>query len=283
MLAVHLDARVPALCIEIDGGDVLHPHQRPVLRLDHHLRELLDVGEPGIGVDVGDREVAFGLPRRRLEVIGADRGGDIAGRNPARRHPRRVEPQPHGKGLPPEDVGRSDTIDRGEQRLHDPGQVIGDCGTRQFRAGEADIHDRRGLARRFDDDWVLRLFRKLELHLLDLGHDIGQRLARIVVEPDVGGDRAGSLDRGGGQVIDALRGRHRLRDRRGDEALHQIGRGAGVDRRHCNRRVRQLGVLANLQAGHRLETDQQDQQTDHQRQHRPANEDVGKGHISVPR
>jgi len=30
-----------------------HPHHRAVLRLDHHLGELLDTGEPGIGIDVG--------------------------------------------------------------------------------------------------------------------------------------------------------------------------------------------------------------------------------------
>ena len=283
VLAVHLDTRGPALGIQIDAADVLHPHDCAVLRLYHHLVELLDVGEPRIGVDIGNGEVAFGLARRRLKVIGADRGGDVAGRNPPRRHPCRVEPQPHRKGLPAENVSRCDAINRGEQRLHDAGQIIGDRRARQFRAGEADIHDRRSLSCRFGDDRVLQFFRKLEFDLLDLGHDVGERLARIVIETDIGRDRAGSLNRRRGQVIDALGGRHRLRDRRRDKALHQIGRSAGVERRDCDRRVRQLRVLADLQAGHRLETDQQDQQADHQRQHRPADEDVGKGHISVPR
>ena len=78
MLAIHRDTRGPALGIEIDAGDVFHPHHRPVLRLDHHLGELLDTGEPGIGIDVGDREIAFGLARRRLEVIGADCRSNVA-------------------------------------------------------------------------------------------------------------------------------------------------------------------------------------------------------------
>ncbi len=197
VLAIHLDARSPALCIKIDAADVFHPHHRAILRLDHHLVELLDVGEAGIGVDVGDREVAFGLARRRLEVVGADRRGDVAGRNPPRRHPCGVEPEPHRKGLPAEDVGGGDTVDGGEQRLNHPGQIVRDRRARQFRAGEADVHHRRRLAGRFDDDRVLRLLWKLELDLLDLGHDVGQRLARIVIEPDIGGDRAGSLNRRG--------------------------------------------------------------------------------------
>ena len=195
MLTVHLDARGPALSIQIDAANVLHPHDCAVFRLDHHLVELLDVGEPGIGVDVGDREIAFGLARRRLEVIGANRGGHIAGGNPPRRHPHRVEPEPHRKGLPAENVGRSDAIDRGEQRLHDAGQVIGDRRARQLRASEADIHDCRGLPGRFDNDRVLRFFRELEFDLLDLRHDVGQCLARVVIEPDIGGNRARSLDR----------------------------------------------------------------------------------------
>ena len=60
--------------------------------------------------------------------------------------------------------------------------------------------------------------------LLDLGHHLGQRLVGIEIELDVGGDRAGPLDRGRGQVIDPLGGRDRLRQGRGDKALHQIRR-----------------------------------------------------------
>jgi hypothetical protein len=210
VLAVHLDARGPALSIQIDAADILHPHHRAVLRLHHHLVELPDVGEPGIGVDIGNREVTFGLARGRLEVIGEDRGGDVAGGNPPCRHPCRVEPQPHRKGLSAENVGRSDAVDRREQRLHDARQIVRDRCARQLRAGEADIHDRRGLAGRFGDDRVLRLLRELELDLLDLGHDVGQCLARIVVEPDIGRDSAGPLDRGRGQVIDPFRSRYRL-------------------------------------------------------------------------
>src|SRR5208283_850193 len=53
--------------------------------------------------------------------------------------------------------------------------------------------------------------------------------ARIVVQPDVRGHHALARKRSGGQVIKAPRRRDRLLDGRGDEAAHQLRRGAGVD------------------------------------------------------
>ena len=44
-----------------------------------------------------------------------------------------------------------------QARLDDAGQIVGDRRARQLVAGEADIHDRGGLAGRFQDDRVLRL------------------------------------------------------------------------------------------------------------------------------
>ena len=67
----------------------------------------------------------------------------------------------------------------------------------------------------------------------------------------------------------------RLLDRRRDEALDQVGRRAGIGRGDGDRRVRQLRILPDRQAGSGLEADQQDQQADDQRQHRALDEDVG--------
>ena len=65
--------------------------------------------------------------------------------------------------------------------------------------------------------------------------------------------------------------------------LRRLICGVGPARsRYRDRGVRQLGILADLQAGHGLQTDQEDQQADHQCQHRPADEDVGEGHVLGP-
>ena len=278
MLAVHHHARGPALRREVDRGDIPHPHHGAAFGLDHHVFELVDIGQPGVGADIGDRVKALRLARRRLIVVGLDRCRHVARRNAARRHSRRVEPQPHRKDLAAEDVGRGDARHRVDQRLHDAGQIVRDRGTRQLVAGKPDIHDIGGLARRLDDDRVLGRGRDQVSDLLDLGHHFGQRLVGIEIELDVGGDRAGPLDRGRGQVIDPLGGRDRLRQGRGDKALHQIRVGAGIDCGDRDRRVRQLGVLPDWQPQHRPQPDQQDQQADNQRQHRPSDKDVGERH-----
>ena len=182
VLPVHHDARSPALRREIDGGDVPHPHQSAAFGLDDHILELRDIGQPGVGADVGDREITLRLAGRRLVVVGLDRRGDIVGRDPARRHPHRIEPQPHRKGLAAENIGRGDAVDRVEQWLHHPCQIIRNRCTRYLVARKADIHYRRGLARRLDDNRVLRTGWQQIFNLLDFGHDFGQRLVRIEVE-----------------------------------------------------------------------------------------------------
>ncbi len=228
VLAVHRDTRCPALRREIDGGDVSHPHQRAALGLDHHVLELRDIGQPGVGADVGDREIALRLTRRRLVVIGLDRSGDIIGRDPARRHSSRIEPQPHRKRLASQNIRRGHAIDRVEQWLDHSCQIIRNCCTRYLIARKADIHDRCGLSCRLDDNRVLRTGRQQVFDLLNFSHDFGQRLVWVEVEQDIGGDRAGALNRRGSQVVDPLRRSHRLGDRRRNKALHQIGRGAGI-------------------------------------------------------
>jgi hypothetical protein len=175
-------------------------------------------------------------------------------------------------------AGRGNAVDGREQRLDHPGQVIRDRRAGQLGARKPDIHDRGRLPGRLQNDRILRLGGDQVFDLLNLGHDIGQRLARVVVEPDISGDRAGALDRIRGQVVDAFRARHRLLDRRRDKALDQVGRGPGIDRADRDRRVVEPRVLPDLQTEQAFEPDQEDQQADHQRKHRPADEDVGEFH-----
>ena len=281
VLAVHLDARGPALRRQIDLGDVLQPHQGAALRLDHHPFELADIGEPGIGADVGYREIAFRLARCGLEVVGLDRRGNVVGRDPARRHPHRIEPQPHREGLAAEDVGRSDAGDGDEQRLDHAGQIIGDPGARQFIAGKADIHDRGGLSGGLGDDRVLGAGRQQVFDLLDLGHHLGQRLARIEIEPDVGDDRAGPLHQRRRQIIHTLGRGDRLLERGRDETLQETGRGAGIECRDRDRRVRQFRKLPDRQVEHCAQPDQQDQEADDERQHRASDKKIGERHRSA--
>ncbi len=258
LLAVHHDARVPVLRAEIDRRNVFEPYHGAARDLDHHAFELADVGQPGIGGNVRDGVESFRLTCRGLEVVGPDREVHVVSRDVVRRHPRRVEPQPHRKRLAAQYVGRGNALDGRQQRLHDPGQVVGDRRARQFVAGEPDIHDCGRLTRRFQDDRVERLLRHQVFDLLDLGHDVGQRLVRIVIELDVGCDGAGVLCRAGGQIVDPLRGRHSLLDRGRDKALDQIGRGARIGRRDGNRRVEEPRILPDRQRQHAHAADQQD-------------------------
>ncbi|MGY4282160.1 hypothetical protein ACVWXO_001380 [Bradyrhizobium sp. LM2.7] len=111
-----------------------------------------------------------------------------------------------------------------------------------------------------------------------LGQHLGQRLVRIEVQLDVDLDRRGAEHRGRGDVVDTLGGSDRLFDRRGDEALDQVGGGAGIDGRDVDDRVRQLRILPDRQHHRRTQADQQDQQADDDRQDRALDENIGKGH-----
>jgi hypothetical protein len=78
-----------------------------------------------------------------------------------------------------------------------------------------------------------------------------------------------------GDVVDALGGGDRLLDRRGDEALNQVGRCARIDGGDVDHRVRQLRILPDRQYAGGPQTDQQDQQADDDRQDRTLDENIG--------
>jgi hypothetical protein len=282
VLAVHRHGGVGVLRPERHLGDVLDAHQGAVPRLHHHALERVDIGEAGIGGDVGDGVVALALARRRLEVVGADRLRHVVGRDAARRHAQGIEPDAHGKGLSAEDLGLGHAVDGRHQRLDDAREIVGDRRVRHRVAGKADIHDVGGLSGLLDDDRVLRLGRDQKLDLLHLGHDVGHRLVRIVVEPDIGLDRARPLDRVRGDVVEPLGRRHRLLDRRGDEPLDELRRRAGIERGDGDDRVLQLRILPDRQVEAGDGADQQDEQAHHHREDRTTDEEIGEAHRFVP-
>ena len=77
-------------------------------------------------------------------------------------------------------------------------------------------------------------------------------------------------------AIDAL-------ERRGDEAAHEVGAGADVDGADGDGRALELRVLAHVERADRLQPGDDDHQVDDDREHRPADEDVGELHVSGSR
>src|SRR6185295_9874692 len=110
---------------------------------------------------------------------------------------------------------------------------------------------------------------------IHLGENFGQRLVRVEVQLDVDLDGAGALHGRRGDVVDALGGGDRLLDRRGDEALNQVGRCARVHGGDVDHRVRQFWILPDRQYAGGPQTNQEDQQADDDRQDRTLDEDIG--------
>ena len=275
MFAVEGDAGVRTLRGKFDGRDILDPDETAVLGLDDHALELVEVAQVGIGRDVGDDEIALGLAGRGLEVVGGNRQRHVVRRHAASGHLDRIEPQPHRKGLAAEDVGRCDAVDRRQYGLDDTRQIVGDRRSRELLAGEAEIHHGRGLAGGLGDDRIVGFLRDQVFDRVHLGQHFGQRLVGVEIQLDVDLDRGGAEDRRRCDVVDAFGRRHRLLDRRGDEALDQVCRCAGIDGGDVDDRVRQFRILPDRQHGRGPQADQQDQQADDDRQNRALDEDIG--------
>ncbi len=280
-IAVHQRAGLGGRGAQFDGADVAQAHQAVAIVADDHLAEVVDVGQVGVDPHVGHHVLPFHHARRRLVVVAADRLGHVGGGQAAPGQAVGVEPEAHRQVLAAEHFHLGHAVDGGEHRLDHPRQVVGQRRDGQGLAGKADVGDRGGLAGGALDHRVVGLLRQLVAHRVDLGHGLGHGLGRIAVEQHADGHHAAPLHRGGGKVVDALHRRHRLGDRLGDEALHQLGGGAGVLGGDGDGGAFQQRVLADRQLAQGQRAEQQDQGADHQRQHRPADEQVGKGHRGV--
>ena len=90
------------------------------------------------------------------------------------------------------------------------------------------------------------------------GLNLRQRRVGVVVQLEVDGDRAQRLRARRLDVVDAVGARDHALERRGDEAAHQVGVGADVERRHLDDGDVAARILAHVQRADRLQPGDQD-------------------------
>ena len=257
-------------------GHVLEPHDRSVTLADDQLFELFCRVEVGVGGQIDRDQRAFGLANGREIVVAGQGLADLRRTDIERGHPVGLEPDAHGKDAPAEDFGALYPGDGGEPRLDDTGEVVGDFVGLENVGGETEI-GRGALRVGVDDidDRHLGLGRQVVAHLVHFRADLGQGFGRIVIEFEPRGD-----DRATGRtlrldVVDAVRPRDNALQRRGDEPPHQIGTRADVDRGHGDRGVVAARVLAHVEAEQSLQSQHDDEQSDHGGHHGPLDEHIG--------
>ena len=260
---------------ELDLRHVAEAHQRVAVRRDHQPAERLGAVERGQRVDADLGIVAFDLAGGGGEIVGDERGAHVVRRHAQRSHADRIEPDAHGERISAQDLRVGDAVDRLQARLHDARQIVGDLRGGHHVRIERQVHEREALAGLLDDGGIVGVAGQKAAHLVDLGERVGHRPVRIGVQTQIERDRRDILLRGRDERVDALGAGHRLLDRRGDEALDDVGRGARVGRGDGDRGVRGRGELSHLQPQRRHAADKQDQEADHARQHRPADEEIG--------
>ncbi|MNQ54750.1 hypothetical protein D3C85_688230 [compost metagenome] len=120
--------------------------------------------------------------------------------------------------------------------------------------------------------------RQFVLDLVGLGQQLGEQAVRVGADTRVDRDHREVLAADRGHVVDAFGTRQALLQGLGDVALNGFGVGPGVSRGDGDQGVFHLWILAQLQLAPGLEAQQHDQQADHGREHRAADERVGKCH-----
>src|SRR5207342_2175764 len=195
-----------------------------------------------------DRDhLALGLAQCGQDVVGLQRVEDIARGDLERGHAVRLHPYAHGEGATADDLGTLHAGNGRELGFDRTRQVVGDLVVVEQGAVERQVHRRNLFALLQFDHRVFRLRRQLSAQLVDLGGDLGEGLVRVAVQADVGldGGRAGGAV--GHQVVDAFGAGDFALERRGDEALDQVGVGTEVGGADVDDGVLQLGVLAYVQ------------------------------------
>src|SRR5262249_43346699 len=99
-----------------------------------------------------------------------------------------------------------------------------------------------------------------------------------VVELQVHGDRGHALRARRLDVVDAVRARQHALDRAGDEAAHEVGVRADVDRGHRDHRHVGARELPHGQRADRLEPGDQDDAVDADREAGPLDDELGDAH-----
>ena len=167
-------------------------------------------------------------------------------------------------------------------RLHDARQVVGDLVLIEIGGREAEIHRRELRVGGFElDDRRLGLRRQVVAHLRDLRLDLRQRGVGVVVQLQVHGDRAEPLRARRLHVVDAVGAGDHALERRGDEAAHQVGVRADVDRRDPDDGDVAARILPDAERADRLQPGDQDDEVDDDREDRPFDEQVGESFMSA--
>ncbi|MFK4603337.1 hypothetical protein ABIF57_002789 [Bradyrhizobium diazoefficiens] len=250
--------------------------------LDDEVAKLLQRLQVGRGRQIDLHHLALGGAEPGDVVVAGQRGRYVGCGQPVGGKLDRIEPGAQREGLVAEQLRGLHAGYGLQLGLHHADQVVGDLVRRQHVAAEAEIHGVDGLADLDRQHRLLDAARQLIEHRVHLGVDLGQRLAGVEVQPQVDGDGGGAGLAGRRHVVDAIGLGDGVFQRRGDEPGNDRRIGAVVRRRHGDDRVLGSRILQDRQRGHRLQTQHQDHQADDDRKHRPANEDVGKGHVLVP-
>ena len=149
---------------------------------------------------------------------------------------------------PPRMSARCTPSMRGEAGLDDAHEVIGDLVRLENVRGEAQVRGGKlGVGRLDVDDRHLGFGRQVIAHLVHLGADFRQRLVRIVIELEPGGDGGKAQRAAGLKIINAVGGGDGAFERRGDEPAHEVRAGADIDRGDGDRGVFAARVLPNVE------------------------------------
>ena len=233
--------------------------------------------EIGVRRQVDLDERTLGAADRGKEVVGRERLADLRRAYVERGHPFRLEPDAHGKGATAENLRPLHAGERGQPRLDDAGEIVGDLVRLQNIGGEAEIGGcELGIGRQDVDHRNFSFRGQIVPLLIDLGADLGERLVRIVVEFEVRRNRRGALRTLRLQVIDAIGGRDRALERGGDKPAHQLCARAHVNRLHAYRSDVAPRILPDVERRNRLQPGDNNHEADDQCEHWPANKEIGK-------
>ena len=277
LLAAESNRRVVIFRTELHIGDVFQPHHRAAALTQHELLELRDRAEVGIRREVHRHERAFGLAHGGEVVVSSQGAANLRGADVEGRHAVGLQPNPHRKGPPAQNLGALNPRDRREPRLNDPREVVGDFVRLQNIRDESQVGRRAFRVRALDiDDRHLGLGRKVAAHLVHLRTDLRQGLGRVVIQLQPCRDERAPLRAFRLHIINAVRRRDRPLDRRGDETPHEIRVRPDVNRRDGHRGIVAPGILPNRQRKNRLPACDQQQQSHDDRQNRPTDKQIRK-------
>ena len=275
-------ARFVVFRTQRDIRHVLQTHDRAITLLDNQLAKFVERAQVGRCGEIDLNHLALAIAQARKIIVVRQRRADIGCGEAVRRQFFRIEPDPQREQFSAQQFGGLHAFERLQFRLYHTRQIIGDLVRREHFAGKTDVHRVDGLADFDRQHRLLRARRQLIQHRVDLGIDLGEGLVGIVIQTQVGGDRARAAAAVRYHVVDAVRLGDGIFQRRGNEARDQIRIGTvirGADRDH---RVLRIRILQYRQAGDRAQTEHQNHQADHGRQHRAANKDIGEIHGCAP-